>query len=177
MCEFSLMLVLALHARTNINESSHMQKNVVKKGDTPYYNLFVKQKKQWSKVMSIADFIITVFCIIDDELKKMLDGKKLRSRGRYPTLTDSEVITMEIVGEFLGKDCDKSIWEYFKNHWLHFFPKLPDRSNFVRQAANLHVIKRSLQERIACTLGSRADSLPFDRWASNASLQICQSIF
>jgi hypothetical protein len=28
--------------------------------------------------MSTADLIITVFCIIDDELEKMLNGKKLR---------------------------------------------------------------------------------------------------
>jgi len=59
--------------------------------------------------MSITDFIITVFCIIDDSLAKMLKGQKLRQRGRRPTLTDSEVITLEIVGEFLGNDCDKSI--------------------------------------------------------------------
>jgi len=109
--------------------------------------------------MSIEDFIINIFCVIDDELKKILGGKKLRRRGRYPTLTDSEVITMEIVGEFLGKDCDKSIWEYFKSHWSHFFPRIPDRSNFVRQAANLHMIKRILQERLAITLGSLADPL------------------
>lgn len=109
--------------------------------------------------MSIADFIITVFCIIDDELEKMLNGKKLRGRGRHPKLTDSEVITMEVVGEFLGKDCDKSIWEYFKSHWTHFFPMIPDRSNFVRQAANLHVMKRMLQERLAIALGALSDSL------------------
>jgi len=109
--------------------------------------------------MSIENFIINVFCVIDDELKKVLRSKKLRQRGRYPTLTDSEVITMEIVGEFLGKDCDKSIWEYFKSHWRHFFPEIPDRSNFVRQAANLHMIKRMLQERLAIALGSLADSL------------------
>jgi hypothetical protein len=109
--------------------------------------------------MSIEDFIITVFCIVDDQLEKLLQGKKLRKRGRYPKLTDSEVITMEIVGEFLGKDCDKSIWEYFKSHWSHFFPMIPDRSNFVRQAANLHIMKRMLQERLAITLGALADSL------------------
>jgi hypothetical protein len=54
--------------------------------------------------MPIDDFIITIFCLIDDELEKMLQGKKLRQGGRVPNLTDSEVITMEIVGEFLGKD-------------------------------------------------------------------------
>jgi hypothetical protein len=109
--------------------------------------------------MPIEDFIITVFCVIDDELEKMLDGRKLRERGRHPTLTDSEVITMEIVGEFLGKDCDKTIYEYFKSHWQHLFPRIPDRSNFVRQAANLHVVKRMLQERLSFDLGALADSL------------------
>lgn len=109
--------------------------------------------------MSIEDFIIMVFCIIDDELEKILQGKKLRQRGRIPSLTDSEVITMEIVGEFLGKDCDKSIWEYFKGHWKHFFPTIPDRSNFAKQAANLHVVKKLLQERLAAILGAFSDIL------------------
>jgi hypothetical protein len=31
--------------------------------------------------MPIDDFIIAVFCLIDDELKKILNGKKLRQRG------------------------------------------------------------------------------------------------
>ncbi|MGA8165417.1 MAG: NAD(P)/FAD-dependent oxidoreductase, partial [Waddliaceae bacterium] len=46
-------------------------------------------------------------------------------------LTNGEVITMEIVGEFLGKDCDKTIWEYFKSHWKHFFPNIPDCSDTI----------------------------------------------
>ena len=109
--------------------------------------------------MSVEDFIIAVFCIIDDELAKTLDGKKLRKRGRAPGLIDSEVLTMEIVGEFSGIDTDKGIWTYFKTHWKHFFPDIPDRSNFARQAANLHVIKRLLQERLAIPLASHTDEL------------------
>ena len=66
--------------------------------------------------MSIDAFIIAVFCLVDDELNKMLKGKKLRSRGERPALEDSEVLTMEIAGEFLRKDGDKAIWEYFKMH-------------------------------------------------------------
>jgi Transposase DDE domain len=109
--------------------------------------------------MSIDDFIISVFCLVDDELKKILRGKKLRQRGPGPGLRDSEVIAIEIVGEFLGMDCDKTIWEYFKGHWSHFFPKIPDRSNFVRQAANLHVVKRLLQESLATDLNAFGDVL------------------
>lgn len=109
--------------------------------------------------MSIDDFIIAVFCLIDDELRKIVETGRLRRRGPSPALEDCEVITMEIVGEFLGKDGDKAIWEYFKTHWLHFFPKIPHRSSFVRQAANLHQIKRVLQEKIATRLGAFSDLL------------------
>lgn len=109
--------------------------------------------------MSIEEFIIAVFCLIDDELKNLLRGRKLRARGPSPGLADSEVITMEVVGEFLGIDCEKAIWQYFKNHWLYLFPKMPDRSNFVRQVANLHIIKCMLQEKIAAALGVFNDCL------------------
>ena len=71
--------------------------------------------------MSIDEFIITVFCLIEDQLGSLLNGKKLRQRGFETKLTDSEGITMEIVGEFLGFDQDKAIWQYFRQHWGHFF--------------------------------------------------------
>jgi len=109
--------------------------------------------------MSTEDLIITVFCLVDDQLRKLLGGRKLRQRGFKPSLTDSEVITMEIVGEFLGHDQDKHTWQYFKEHWSHFFPAIPDRTNFARQAANLHVIKRMTQERLAKTLRAYDDQL------------------
>lgn len=109
--------------------------------------------------MPIEQFIIEVFCLVDDELEKILLGNKLRQRGRPPVLSDSEVITMEVIGEFLGKDCDTAIWQYFMMHWRHFFPKIPDRTNFAKQAANLHAVKRLLQESLACKLGAFADNL------------------
>ncbi len=41
----------------------------------------------------------------------MLGNHKLRQRRRRPGLTDSEVITMEIVGEFLRLDgCNLKCW-------------------------------------------------------------------
>ena len=64
----------------------------------------------------ILDFIISTFCVIDDELKNLKLGT-LRQRGFNPEFSDSEVITLEVLGEFLGMDTDKAIWIYFKTHW------------------------------------------------------------
>ncbi|GHU11200.1 hypothetical protein FACS189449_02180 [Alphaproteobacteria bacterium] len=93
--------------------------------------------------MPIDDFIITVFVCIDDFLK---NEKKLRRRGPAPKLTDAEVLTMETVGEFLGFGSDKAIYEYFKHHWLEWFPNLGHRTTFARQSANFWIIKEKLQK-------------------------------
>ena len=97
---------------------------------------------------SIEEFIIEVFCIVDDELKDLLKTMPLRSRGFPPALSDSEVITMEIVGEFLGMDTDKGIHKYFRQHWSQLFPALCSRTTFARQAANLWAVKQMLYARI-----------------------------
>lgn len=74
--------------------------------------------------MLIEDFIIEVFCFVDDQMKNLTATSPLRRRGFQPALSDSEVITMEIVGEFCGIDTDKGMWEYFSWHWRHFFSRI-----------------------------------------------------
>ena len=71
--------------------------------------------------MPVEDFIIKVFCLVDYILKRPT-LPPLRKRGFAPAMSDSEVITIEIVGEFLGHHEDKSIWRCFSTHWRHFFP-------------------------------------------------------
>ena len=66
--------------------------------------------------MPLEGFIIWIYCWTDENMSKVLGDVKLRSRGFQPELSDSEVITMEIVGEFLSYDTDKAIWTYFKTH-------------------------------------------------------------
>lgn len=96
--------------------------------------------------MSLDDFIITCFCWIDDMLPTVIGGKKVRQAGPQPTMSDSEVITIEIVGTYLGLSQDQELFEYFGRHYSHFFPALLSihRSTFVRQAANLWAIKERL---------------------------------
>ena len=59
--------------------------------------------------MSLDDLILTVFCWVDDELHAAhLDD--LRQRGPAPLLADSEVITIELVGEYLDFDTDTQLF-------------------------------------------------------------------
>ena len=86
-------------------------------------------------------FIISVDCLVADIMQIIGKSYKFRSKGFPPKLTDAEVITMEICGEFFKLHEDTEIYKYFKRHYSHFFPHLPDRTNFVRQSANLWQVK------------------------------------
>jgi len=97
--------------------------------------------------MSLLEFIITVYVLVDDCLEEMFRGQTpWRRRGPRASLSESEVLTMEVVGEFLGYDTDEGIYEYFLWHWLSLFPELSraGRSGFVRQASRLAKVKQGL---------------------------------
>lgn len=107
-------------------------------------------------MLDLGDFIIRAFCWIDDSLKRV---GRLRRRGSSPSLSDSEVLTMEVVGEFLGHHTDKGIWQYFRRHWSTWFPHIPGRTSFVRQAANLWALKWKLLRELSEVLGSPGDPI------------------
>jgi hypothetical protein len=57
--------------------------------------------------------------------QRLLSGGRSGWRARVsgsvsaaqPTLADSEVLTIECVGEFLGIDTDSGLYQYFGRHW------------------------------------------------------------
>lgn len=99
--------------------------------------------------MDLDSLIIAVFCLVDDTLTSVVPGR-LRRRGPRPVLGDSEVLTIEVVGEYLGLDRDAELFAYFRRHYPHFFPALGQvqRTTFARQAANLWKVKEALWQRL-----------------------------
>jgi hypothetical protein len=85
-----------------------------------------------------------------DELPVDPDGRGVRTRGPAPVLADSEVLTLEVVGEFLGLDQDMAIYQYFRREHPDWFPALGHlhRTTFVRHAANLWVVKEQVWRRL-----------------------------
>jgi hypothetical protein len=97
--------------------------------------------------VDLSTFIVCVFCLIDDRLK---GRRRLRQRGPAPKLSDAEVLTIEIIGEFLGLDTDKAIHLFFRRHYAEWFPALREvhRTTFARQAANLWKMKERLWQEL-----------------------------
>jgi hypothetical protein len=65
--------------------------------------------------LDLDDFTITVFCLVDEAIPATLNGQRLRKRGPQPVLADSEVVTMESVGEYLGLAQDSRFFASFRH--------------------------------------------------------------
>jgi hypothetical protein len=103
--------------------------------------------------VDLESFTIAVYCQIDavlDELQAEPDWRRIRQRGPAPTLADAEVLTMEVVGEFLGYDQDVAIYHYFRREHPDWFPALSTvhRTTFTRHAANLWALTEQVWRRL-----------------------------
>ena len=118
--------------------------------------------------MDLDTYIVTVYCAVDEGLRELAGAVgRWRTRGPAPALTDAEVLTLEVVGEYLGLDEDWAIYRYFRRHYRTWFPALArvDRTTFARQAANLWAIKQALWQRLVARVPhdptlSIVDSVP-----------------
>jgi Transposase DDE domain len=103
--------------------------------------------------MDRDEFIITVYCLVCEHYQVITQTVPLRRGGFAPALSDEEVITLEICGEYFKLATDKDLFGYFRTHYRHFFPQLRERTLFVRQAANLWHVKARIQHRLTCISG------------------------
>lgn len=100
--------------------------------------------------MSHEDFLLSLYCIVDQLMKDTRTAEGLRQRGPAPVLSDAEVITIVVAGEFFGLDADTAIFRYFRRYHAAAFPALKHlvRTTFVRQAANLGPVIQRLWQRL-----------------------------
>lgn len=117
------------------------------------------EKKQLKQEFPVPfdDFIITVYLRVSAYFLSTCPPEGLRSRGRSPELSDEELMTIEIIGEYLELGSDKAIWRYTRKHLIAWFPKLPCRTGFVRQSANLHGIKQAILQQISQDITAGTD--------------------
>ena len=104
-------------------------------------------------------FIISVYCLVARIMQSVEKSCNFRTRGFPPKLTDAEVITIEICGEFFKLHEDTEIYNYFRRHYPVFFPNLPSRTTFVRQSANLWQAKVMCQSLLVNISEQNADSV------------------
>ncbi len=107
--------------------------------------------------MDRKDFIIIVYLLVCEHYRVVKARIRVRRGGFAPALTDEEVITIELCGEYFKLASDEDIFDYFQAHLQDWFPQLRDRTLFVRQAANLWQVKALIQQQLTIISGQAAD--------------------
>ena len=119
--------------------------------------------------MEPEEYLIWLYLKVGENFKKTVGGARLRSRDFAPSLSDIELITIELFAEYQGHGNDKSIWRYMKQHWQNWFPELRSYKNFTKHCANLMIVK----EKILTQLSMPKESDNF-YIVDGVPLQICK---
>lgn len=83
---------------------------------------------------NVDDFCLYMYVIVDDVMQQI--APLLKRRGPAPECSDSELITMALVGECRGWDLETDLLSYWKGH-RDLFPQIPSQSRFNRRRRNL----------------------------------------
>jgi len=104
---------------------------------------------------SLALFVIVIYGLIEDDLYPHYCQRHgtPRRAGFAPVLSDSECLTLEIIGHYLGYTTQKQLFEQMLDRFGTWFPGLRDRVAFTRQSANLWQVKTWMHPQIVDLLG------------------------
>lgn len=91
------------------------------------------------------DFCLYMYVIVDDIWQKI--GPLFKRPGPEPECSDSELLTMALVGECRGWDLETEMLSCWQEH-RDLFPVIPSQSRFNRRRRNLHRAFNQIRKRV-----------------------------
>jgi hypothetical protein len=107
-----------------------------------------------NKIENFEDFFTAAYTIIDDIYKEIIPTNIQHRRNKARSkLSDSEIITISIVGELHTVDSENAWYNYCKKNFGHLFPNLCDRSRFNRVHRSLYAVINEIRNQIGKLTG------------------------
>jgi len=106
------------------------------------------------EIENIKDLFTVIYTVIDDIYQQIvpIDIKHRRNSGSLK-MSDSEIITIRLVGELFTIDSEKAWFEFCKKNQRDLFPDFCDRTRFNRTCRNLHRVMEIIRKEIAKITG------------------------
>jgi hypothetical protein len=99
------------------------------------------------KIADLKDFFTVSFVLIDDVYNEIIPTSiKNRRNISQSKLSDSEIITISLVGEALTIDSENAWFNFVKKNYKDLFPDICDRTRFNRTKRNLYKIILEIQK-------------------------------
>lgn len=87
--------------------------------------------------LDVDTFLVTVYCIVDDLYRVHCAPHKPMRRGAKPVMSDSEVLTVEVLAQWHPSRSESAFLRYVEENWRAYFPRLLSQSEFNRRARDL----------------------------------------
>jgi hypothetical protein len=125
-------------------------------------------KQSWS----LTDVFTVVYTLIDDFYEKLFGSPKyFRCSHNYqPLFSDAEVLTMALVKELKGYQSQNRWWHYVNKNYRHLFPKLCERSRYMRRLQLLKPALEQIRQQLLCLLNADLSQL---RVVDSFPLSVC----
>ena len=129
-------------------------------------NYYIQEQK------NLTDLFTNVFVIIDDIYNEIIPMSITNRRNINDSkLSDSEIITISIVGELLTIDSEKALFSLLKREYKNLFPKLGDRTRFNRTKRNLHWVISKIRDYISSFMQSYSNNI---RIVDSMPIPVCE---
>lgn len=99
-------------------------------------------------MVSLDTFMVAVYTLVDDVYQRHIAPHKPIRRGHRPELADSEVLTLMLLGQWLGNS-ERALLRHAATSWPAYFPRLLSQSAFNRRSRDLGAACAELMRRIA----------------------------
>jgi IS5 family transposase len=87
----------------------------------------------------LEDIFAIIFTIFDDAYGEMVPRQfRTNWNKAKPKLSDSEIMTIAVLGEMLGFDSENAWFSFVKSNFSHLFPSMCGRETYIRRKQNLH---------------------------------------
>lgn len=110
--------------------------------------------------MDLDTFITRLYVWIDDWYKAELAAQIVRRHGPEPKMSDSEVLTVAIAGQWrrgVPWDSERGVVRYMQTSGRQWFPNMLKRSRYNERVRNLCTVFMQLQQALAKQLGHAQD--------------------
>ena len=90
--------------------------------------------------------LITLYCTVCDNHSIIEERMQRLSNNRFPKFSDEECITAYLWGKLEGRSMRKDVYNFIRDYWHSWFPKLPSYQAFCRRLNNLVPAFQALAE-------------------------------
>jgi hypothetical protein len=101
--------------------------------------------------VDLETFLVSLYVLIDDWWRADRPPTA-RKPGRPPRLTDAEVLTLAVLGQWSRFRSERDFWRFAQAHLRSYFPTLCSQSQFNRRVRALALELRAFQRDLARTL-------------------------